>query len=479
MAGLALAFDVLARDKASKTLNDVGDAAEKTGRKAGKLGPAMKAGIATAGVAILGFAKTSIDAFKDSEQSSIRLDEALRKFPATADRSRESFDKLNEALAKKTKFDDDATASGQAVLAQFKLTGSQIQELTPLLQDYAAKTGKDIPTAAQDLGKAALGQGKVLKGIGLNLKDAGSATGNYTQLVAGLRTQVGGFAEKEGKTAEGRAAILENRFGELQESAGKKLVPALTKMADVLLRVVGFIERNQKIIVPLVATIGSLAAGVWLVNKAVKAYTAVQAALNVVMALNPIGLVVVAIAALVAGIVIAYKKSETFRDIVQTVFKAVGGAVLKAVDIWLGGFQKLFEAMSKIPIIGDKFKGVAEKIKGVRDKVSNLQTGLDNLGKTKVNPSIKLLGVGEAEQALIRLEKRITNIGGVQVAVPSGSAPAPTRVGGVQAGLRLATPASTGGGITIGEIHVNGSNDPDAGTTVSRKLTNLAFQMGY
>ena len=478
MASLALAFDILARDKASKPLNDVGNASERTGKKLGKMGPAMKAGMAAAGVALAGLAKSSVSAFVEAEKSSAQLDAALAKFPKTADRSRESFDKLNAALAKKTKFDDDATASGQAVLAQFNLTGTQIQSITPLLQDYASKTGQDLPNAAKALGMAFNGNTRALKQVGVNYKSTGDATKDFANIQDLLSSKVGGFAEKEGKTAAGQAEILRNRFGELQESLGSKLVPILTKVAEKLIQVIGFVERNQKVIVPLVAAIGGLATTVWLVNKAVKAYTAVQAALNVVMSLNPIGAVVIAIAALVAGIVIAYQKSETFRTIVQSVFKAVGGAVLTAVDIWLGGFQKLFEAMSKIPIIGDKFKGVAEKIQGVRDKVGNLQTGLDNLGKTKVSPSIKLLGVGEAEQALIRLEKRWTNIGGVQVQAGSGGVPTPQRVGGVQAGFRAA--GSMSGGLVInGGITVNGSNDPDAGTTVSRKLTNLAFQMGY
>ncbi len=46
-------------------------------------------------------------------------------------------------------------------------------------------------------------------------------------------------------------------------------------------------------------------------------------ALNAAMVANPIGLVVVAIAALVAGLIIAYKESETFRAIVDAAFKGV------------------------------------------------------------------------------------------------------------------------------------------------------------
>lgn len=48
-----------------------------------------------------------------------------------------------------------------------------------------------------------------------------------------------------------------------------------------------------------------------------------QAALNVIMAANPILLVVVALAALTAGLVLAYQNSETFRDIVNGAFNGI------------------------------------------------------------------------------------------------------------------------------------------------------------
>lgn len=64
---------------------------------------------------------------------------------------------------------------------------------------------------------------------------------------------------------------------------------------------------------------------------ATKAFAAVQAALNVVLSLNPIGLVVIALVALAAGLVYAYKHSETFRNIVNGVFGAVKDFVIGAV----------------------------------------------------------------------------------------------------------------------------------------------------
>jgi phage-related protein len=69
---------------------------------------------------------------------------------------------------------------------------------------------------------------------------------------------------------------------------------------------------------------------VLVVNAATKAWTALtktqvlaQKALNLAMKLNPIGLVVTALAGLAGGLVYAYKKSETFRNIVNGAFGAV------------------------------------------------------------------------------------------------------------------------------------------------------------
>lgn len=62
-----------------------------------------------------------------------------------------------------------------------------------------------------------------------------------------------------------------------------------------------------------------------------KAVAAGQWLINAAMSANPIGLVIAAIALLVTGLIIAYKKSATFRKIVNGAFqgvKAVAGAVL-------------------------------------------------------------------------------------------------------------------------------------------------------
>lgn len=64
--------------------------------------------------------------------------------------------------------------------------------------------------------------------------------------------------------------------------------------------------------------------------------TAAQWLWNAALSANPIGLVVIAIAALVAGLIWAWNSSETFRGIVIGVWEGVKSAIGAAVD-WIGG----------------------------------------------------------------------------------------------------------------------------------------------
>jgi len=223
MASSNLVLSIIAVDKASKTLGGIGKSIGK-----------MSVNTAALGATLVAFGATSIKAFSDSEQAQVKLNDAFDKFPNLADTNVGALNALNAELQKKTRFDDESFAAAEATLAQYGLTGQQLKDLTPLVADFAAKTGKTLPDAASAVGKALLGQGRALKGVGINFKDAGSTGANFTQIMAGLRTQVGGFAEKEGQTAAGKAEILKNQFGELQEKVGALLVPALTSLVGVL-----------------------------------------------------------------------------------------------------------------------------------------------------------------------------------------------------------------------------------------------------
>ena len=234
VADKGMTFKLFGKDvSASSALKGVGRSADSAGGHLSHMGAAF-AGIGTAAVVAgasvaIDFGKQSIDAFTEAQAQAAKFDYAFAKFPqVTAYKGK--IDALSTSLALKTKYDDDATKAAAGTLAQFGLTGKQVEKLLPLTQDFASATGSDLTSASTQLGKAMMGNVKALKAVGISYKPTGDKAKDFTAIQALLSKKVGGFAEKEGKTAAGTAAILANQFGEVKEKVGSYLVPALTKM---------------------------------------------------------------------------------------------------------------------------------------------------------------------------------------------------------------------------------------------------------
>ncbi len=232
MADTSLLFNILAKDKTRSTLNGVGKRIGVMGVAAGAALGGVAAAAATAGVGIaIDFGKKSIDAFTAAEASAVKFDDAFSRAKGLGP-YKERIDELAQSLALKTKYDDDATKASAALLAKFDLTGQQIETLIPLVQDYAAYTGKDLGSASAAVGKALLGNVRALKELGITYKPTGDRAKDFANIQALLNDKVGGFAEKQGKSAAGQSEILANQFGELQEQIGSWLVPALQKFTS-------------------------------------------------------------------------------------------------------------------------------------------------------------------------------------------------------------------------------------------------------
>ncbi len=78
---------------------------------------------------------------------------------------------------------------------------------------------------------------------------------------------------------------------------------------------------------------------------ATSAYTAAQWLLNAALNANPISLIVVAIAALVAALVLAYNKSETFRGIIEAAWSGIQTVIGAVVDWFQTYLLPVFEAV--------------------------------------------------------------------------------------------------------------------------------------
>jgi len=226
-----LILDIVARDQASATLKKVGDSADQTGKQFDGLGKmAAKIGGITA---ITAFGISSVKAFADAEAAQSQLQLAFAKFPALADTNIGRLQALNAAMQDKAAIDGDSLAAADAVLARFKLTGTEIEKLTPLLVDYATVTGKDAPAAAETLGKALMGNARALKELGIQFTPTGDRAADLATIMGLLEEKVGGAGEAFAQTAGGQIKSLGLAFEDLQEAVGETLMPALSDLLSV------------------------------------------------------------------------------------------------------------------------------------------------------------------------------------------------------------------------------------------------------
>ncbi|QSN27817.1 phage tail tape measure protein [Mycobacteroides abscessus subsp. abscessus] len=116
-------------------------------------------------------------------------------------------------------------------------------------------------------------------------------------------------------------------FGNVLSAIGPSLVSGLSSAVNLIVRFKDFL-------IPLVAGLAAYKTVMLAITVATRAWAAVQALLNIALTANPIGLIIAAIAGLVAGIVVLYNRNETFRKIVQTTWAAIKTAI-SAVWGWL------------------------------------------------------------------------------------------------------------------------------------------------
>lgn len=146
----------------------------------------------------------------------------------------------------------------------------------------------------------------------------------------------------------GAADRMSKQVGDNPKAALESFKRSATlKLAEIGGKFVQFGMENQKFAKPLMISLGAIAGLILAAKVGMMAWTAAQAIwtaatatatavqwlFNAALAANPIGLIIIAVIALGVGLVVLWKKSETFRDIVKGAFGAVWGAI-KAVWNW-------------------------------------------------------------------------------------------------------------------------------------------------
>lgn len=309
--------------------------AQAAGRIAGRL---LAGGLILAGAAAV---KAGQAAAQD-EAAQAQLAQQLRQAAGASDAQISSLENWITAQGKATGITDDELRPALSRLATATGDVDEAQRLAALALDTAAGSGKSFQQVTEAMVRAQNGSVGGLSRLGVETKNAAGETKTFAEIQRDLATKYMGAAAKAADTTAGKQKILTTQFGELQEQIGAKLLPVMVQLSEIGLKVVSWVSENARTVGILVVSFAGLLAVIKTVSLVTQAWsaitkvaTAVQWLLNAAMSANPIGLVVIAIAALVAGLVIAYKKSETFRNIVNSAFAAVKNVVGDVIG-WFG-----------------------------------------------------------------------------------------------------------------------------------------------
>ena len=207
--------------------------------------------------------------------------------------------------------------------------------------DNFKKGMQDVSEAASETG------GRVSRDLAGGFDKLGDAGGGAEQKFIGLSDSIGGTQDVMEGLRTGNVqqlamgmADLGGAVENLWSSVGKSIATWWGKVTATTADTAATTANTGATIGQRIATTAT--------TIATKAHAAAQWLLNTALSANPIMIVVVALAALVAGFIIAYKNVEWFRDIVDAVarfFTDTLWPVLQDVAGWLGSvFVAQFDA---------------------------------------------------------------------------------------------------------------------------------------
>lgn len=415
MAGRKITIEFLGKDvSASKAARGVDDSTSKLGDRMTKVGN-IAGKVFAGGLLLAGAAAVKAgNAAAEDEAAQSKLANTLRNAANASGAQVKSTEAWITAQGKALGVADDELRPALGKLAVATHDVAEAQKLSSLAMDVSAGSGKSLDQVTTALQKGVNGSVGGLSRLGVATKNADGSTKSLKQITDELAKTYSGAAAKAADTTAGKQRKLKVQFGELQEQIGAKLLPVFSKLTDAGLKMIDWMSKHETLVKVLAGVIGGLVGTLWLVSKA-------MAAVNLVMSLNPIGLVVIAIAALVAGLVYAYQNSETFRKIVKGAFEAVGTA---ASFMWNGVIKPVFRflvnawmtvagaiingaarAFGWVPGIGPKLKAAATWFNDFKIQVNNQIDGIKD-------PKIKVStpGADNAISSLATIKQLIHDI---------------------------------------------------------------------
>ena len=206
---------------------------------------------------------------------------------------------------------------------------SVIEKLTKRSADFASVMNIDVADAAAKFQSGLAGEAEPLKKFGIDISQAAIETFAYANGIAEagekltenqkVLARYGTIMEQTDKTANDFAntsgslanqqRILDAQMTDFKATLGEALLPVIQKVTAVALKFSQWAQENPKTFQILAAAIGAIAVSIIAINAAI--------------AVSPIGWIIIGVGLLGAALVLAYKKFEPFRTVVDNVFGAI------------------------------------------------------------------------------------------------------------------------------------------------------------
>jgi hypothetical protein len=388
-------------DKAKKEFQSLEGAGAKTGFALKK---AFLPATAVVGALAAGLFDAAKGAIED-EAASKELARSLRQTAGATDAVIASTENWITEQGKLLGVTDSELRPALSKLTRATGDVEESQRLANKAMDIAVATGKPLGTVTDALTKALGGNMTALGKLAPELREMVKEGASFDDIMAEMAITMGGAATEAANTAEGRFKRLGVALGETKESIGSALLPVIEAILPIVEKFAKWAQDNPTAFMIIAGAIGAIALSIM--------------AINFAMALNPFTAIAMGVIALIALIIAAYKRFESFRNIVDAVFGAikwwVSNVTIPIVESLLGVFKTVFNGIAKIwnNTVGKISFEIPSWVPGVGGKGFDMPNiPMLAQGGIVTSPTLALIGEGRGPEAVIPLNRMNEFTGG-------------------------------------------------------------------
>lgn len=209
-------------------------------------------GLERAGSAIANLIVPAVEAFGRQQDALVQMEILFRNLGRAAEiEGITDFNRNLQAMSGQT---TAALASLTAMLLRFKFTREELQRTTPVLLDFAAATGIELPRAADLLGSVLRGEQDAIQAFGVNVDLTKSRAEILNTALTQLEERYRGGVAVAIRTQSGALRDLAYSFDELKAAAGRGLEPFVVNLsnaaAEVNRSITDFIKLHTDLLLP-------------------------------------------------------------------------------------------------------------------------------------------------------------------------------------------------------------------------------------